>query len=91
MTGLFADDSNFDPEDEGPSETDLAQFGESATRCQECGTMLYADADVCTECGAFQVRSALPTEASTRAFWSPGMVMLVTAIVLAAFTLVFVL
>ena len=91
MTGLFGDQSGFDPDAEGPSAQDLARFGEGMTRCEECGVMMYSDADVCPECGAFQMRMSVGRHVSTRRLWSPGVILIVTIIALAAFVLVFVL
>ena len=49
----FGDD-DFDPEAEGPSEADIARFSENTLRCHECGAMLYAGVDLCSQCGAVQ-------------------------------------
>src|SRR5690606_8422440 len=37
--------------DEGPSEEDIARFGDVTVRCRECGTELYDDVAVCWNCG----------------------------------------
>ncbi len=49
----FTDD-DFDPDEEGPSEADIARFSDNTLRCSECGAMLYAGVDLCSRCGAVQ-------------------------------------
>lgn len=55
--------------DEDPSPEDIARFGDdrdddddrrrggsAEVRCQECRAPMFANADVCPKCGAFQMR-----------------------------------
>jgi hypothetical protein len=37
--------------DEGPSEADIARFGDVTVKCSECGTELYDDVALCWKCG----------------------------------------
>ena len=48
------DDDDFDSDEEGPSDEDLARFSDNTFRCRECGAMLYAGVDLCSRCGAVQ-------------------------------------
>lgn len=59
------EDADFDADEEGPSEADRRRFGSDhvafdidSLRCEECGAVMFVDADVCPKCGAFQMRNA---------------------------------
>lgn len=41
----------FDPEDEGPSEADLARFGGVILSCPNCTTDVHDEAALCPTCG----------------------------------------
>ncbi len=41
----------FNADDEGPSEADIARFGADDIPCPSCGTAVYHDAPLCQSCG----------------------------------------
>ncbi len=41
----------FDADEEGPSEADIARFGADDIPCPSCGTAVYHDAPLCQNCG----------------------------------------
>jgi uncharacterized protein (DUF983 family) len=41
----------FNPDDEGPSEADIARFGSDDIACPSCGSLMYHDAPLCQSCG----------------------------------------
>ncbi len=80
------DDNYGELDPEGPSAEDLERFsradeaGESGTvKCQQCGKLIFDDADVCPYCGTFQLRGAR----RNRRLW----LVVVAIIVLLAFLL----
>ena len=41
----------FDADEEGPSQADIARFGGDDIPCPECGTAVYHDSPLCQSCG----------------------------------------
>lgn len=41
----------FDPDQEGPSDADIARFGNDDITCPQCGTGVYHDSPLCQSCG----------------------------------------
>ncbi|MFU8830035.1 MAG: hypothetical protein ACNA8P_11480 [Phycisphaerales bacterium] len=41
----------FDPDQESPSEADIARFGRDDIACPECGAEVYHDSPLCQACG----------------------------------------
>jgi hypothetical protein len=62
--------------DEGPSEADVARFGDVTIKCPECGTELYDDVALCWKCG----RAVGPGAAEDRK--GPPVWMMVVVVVL---------
>lgn len=49
----------FDPDFEGPSDADIARFGDGAgddVECPECGASVYYDVPLCPRCGHAMMR-----------------------------------
>ncbi len=65
-----------DDADDGPSEADVARFGDVTIKCPECGTELFDDVAVCWKCG----RAVGPGAPEDR--HGPPVWMMVTVIVL---------
>jgi len=41
----------FNADDEGPSEADIARFGNDDMPCPSCGTAVFCDTALCQSCG----------------------------------------
>ncbi len=41
----------FNADDEGPSEADIARFGSETVACPDCGASVYEDSPLCQACG----------------------------------------
>jgi hypothetical protein len=60
---------------EGPSEADIARFGDVTQNCPECKSELYDDAEVCWKCGHALMGSGQATPVPKWMFISAGLVL----------------
>lgn len=57
-----------DGPDDGPSDADIARFGDVTVKCPECGTELYDDVALCWKCGR-PVGPGAPKESNGAPLW----------------------
>jgi len=71
--------------DEGPSDADLARFGDDQTGyCPECGAEIWDDVSSCPSCGAWiqgDTRSRTPEEREARARFTRLLVVLLALLI----------
>ena len=67
---------------EGPSEEDVARFGDVTVKCPECGTELFDDVAVCWKCGR-ALGAGTKDESKTPVWFIAAAVLVVVAFVVA--------
>jgi hypothetical protein len=74
-----------DGPDGGPSEDDIARFGDVTVKCPECGTELYDDVALCWKCGR-AVSGGREGEGRGAPVWIALTVLILVAVLVLAFT-----
>ncbi|MGD9690974.1 MAG: zinc ribbon domain-containing protein [Phycisphaerales bacterium] len=72
-------------DDEGPSEADIARFGDVTRSCPACKKEIYDDAELCYHCGA-AIEGAARSSGGM-----PSWVIITSGVILAAFVMVLIL